>query len=184
MKKIITLFGSSRPKPGTPDYRLARRVGFALACSGFTLCNGGYGGTMEASAKGAKEAGGKTIGITFAKQGLHANRYIDRTERKTTLLGRLERLVQIADGYLVFKGGTGTLLEVALILEMTHKKFSPPKPMVFMGNFWRKTVETARLESKAGSSYPFASDPGGMERYVRFVETPQEAVKLFKELLR
>ena len=180
--KIITLFGSSRPKSGSPDYLLAEAVGFHLARAGFVLCNGGYGGTMEAAAKGAKEAGGKTIGIIFSKQGLHANPYIDRVEKKKTLLGRLERLVQIAEGYLLFKGGTGTLLEAALILEMTHKKFSPPKPMVFMGDFWKETVEKARRESRSDSS-PFKTDVKGMEGLIQFVQTPAKAAKVLKEML-
>ena len=182
--KVITLFGSSRPKPGSPDYFLAHKVGFHLARAGFILCNGGYGGTMEAAAKGAKKAGGRTIGIIFSRQSSHANPYVDRVEKKKTLLGRLERLVQIADGYLIFKGGTGTLLEVALILEMTYKKFSPPKPMVFMGDFWKEAVEKARKESRSGSSTPFRTDADGMEDLIQFVRTPQKAAKVLKEKLR
>ena len=182
--KIITLFGSSRPKPGSADYLLAYETGFELARAGFILCNGGYGGTMEAAARGAKEAGGKTVGILLSKRLLRANPYIDRAEKERTLLGRLKRLARLGDGYLIFKGGTGTLLEVALVLEMTHKKFSSPKPMVFMGNFWKETVRTALLESRLGSSSPFKADTDRMKSLVRFVQTPEKAAAILKELLR
>lgn len=183
MPKIITLFGSSRPKPGTPDYFLAYRMGALLAEAHFTICNGGYGGTMEAVARGAKEKGGRTIGVTLSKPGLHANPYIDRVEEEKTLLARLERLVTLGDGYLVLKGGTGTLLEVSLVLEYSYKKFLSPKPMVFLGSFWKKVVETARKESRVGRSSPFKTDADKMEQLIRFVATPQAAVKTLKEFL-
>ena len=64
-RKIVTVFGSSRPGEGDEEYLLAYEVGKNLALNGFTVCNGGYAGIMEASARGAKEAGGKTIGVTF-----------------------------------------------------------------------------------------------------------------------
>ena len=64
MGKVITIFGSSRPLPDSEDYQTAFDAGRSLARRGFTVCNGGYAGTMEAASKGAREAGGKTIGVT------------------------------------------------------------------------------------------------------------------------
>ena len=58
---VITVFGSSRPEPGSPAYETAYQLGRAIAEAGWALCTGGYGGTMEASAKGAVEAGGHTV---------------------------------------------------------------------------------------------------------------------------
>lgn len=181
--KIITLFGSYRPKPHSPEYRLAYQAGALLARHGFLLCNGGFGGTMEASAKGAKEAGGQTIGVIFSKKGMHANPYIDHVERKQSLLERLERLVTLADGYLVLKGGTGTLLEIALVLEYTHKRFLPPKPMVFLGPFWKKAIETAKSESGWDPRFQFTKPAIQMKKLIRFVNTPQGAIRIFKEML-
>ncbi|HEX9829152.1 MAG TPA: LOG family protein, partial [Bacteroidota bacterium] len=62
--KIITIFGSSRPVESDEEYRLAFTLGKHLAQGGFTVCNGGFAGIMEASARGAKEAHGSTIGVT------------------------------------------------------------------------------------------------------------------------
>lgn len=61
--KIITVFGSSRPRDGDAHYALARHLGSELASRGFAICSGGYGGVMEAVSRGAKDAGGNTIGI-------------------------------------------------------------------------------------------------------------------------
>ena len=58
---IVTVFGSSRPGEGSPDYEEARVLGRALAKHGFAVCSGGYGGVMEAVSRGAKEAGGKRL---------------------------------------------------------------------------------------------------------------------------
>ncbi|MCK4850323.1 MAG: hypothetical protein KAT11_03175, partial [Phycisphaerae bacterium] len=62
--RIITVFGSYEPKTGSAEYEQAYQVGYELAKAGFVVANGGYAGTMEASAKGAKEAGGETIGVS------------------------------------------------------------------------------------------------------------------------
>ncbi len=51
---VITVFGSSRPQPGSQAYETAQALGAALAKSGFVVANGGYGGTMEATARGAR----------------------------------------------------------------------------------------------------------------------------------
>ena len=52
MIKIVSVFGTGRAKPGDKNYVLAEQLGEALAEAGFAIANGGYGGTMEASAKG------------------------------------------------------------------------------------------------------------------------------------
>jgi uncharacterized protein (TIGR00725 family) len=62
--ETITVFGSSRPREGEALYREARALGAALAAKGFIVCTGGYGGTMEAVSRGAKEAGGQTLAVT------------------------------------------------------------------------------------------------------------------------
>ena len=89
MKKVITIFGSSRPKEGDEEYQLAYEVGKQLSLVGFTICNGGFGGIMEASARGAKEAGGKAIGVTFNIKGRAANSWIDENIHVPALIDRM-----------------------------------------------------------------------------------------------
>jgi uncharacterized protein (TIGR00725 family) len=146
MGKVISVFGSSRPRDGEPEYLEARAVGQELARTGFVLCNGGYGGIMEASARGAKEAGGSTMGITVETFTRQPNRWIDREIRKPTLMERLATLVDSADGYVVLKGGTGTLLELAYVWEFINKRFMPERPIIVYGEFWSGVVETLREE--------------------------------------
>ncbi len=146
MSKVISVFGSSRPRAGEPEYREAWAVGHELARSGFVVCNGGYGGIMEASARGAKEAGGTTIGVTVETFTRKANNWIDREICKPTLVQRVETLVDTADGFVVLKGGTGTLLELAYVWEFINKKLIPERPIIVCGGFWNGVVDTLREE--------------------------------------
>jgi uncharacterized protein (TIGR00725 family) len=63
--RSITVFGWSESLPGDAVYKAAREVGCVLARHELTVVSGGFGGEMEAAARGAKEGGGKTIGVTF-----------------------------------------------------------------------------------------------------------------------
>ena len=57
MARVVSVFGTSRAKPGDENYAVAEELGKLLAGAGFSIANGGYGGTMHATAKGAREAG-------------------------------------------------------------------------------------------------------------------------------
>lgn len=105
--KIITIFGSSRPKAGEDEYEVARELGKLLATAGFTICNGGYGGTMEAAAQGAKEAGGTTIGVTMEFVSTQANPWIDKNIVVKTLIDRLLKLIELGEAYVVFEEQLG-----------------------------------------------------------------------------
>ena len=176
MKKVISVFGSLRPREDDPEYIEARDLGKELALAGFVVCNGGYGGIMEASARGAKEAGGETIGVTVDTFTRVANRWIDREIREHTLVERIETLVNSADGYVVVKGGTGTLLELAYVWEFINKKFIPEKPIILVGDFWGKVIETLKDEL-------LWEGLGDCTKFVQKVATPQECAFLLKQRL-
>lgn len=139
-EKIITIFGSSKPVEGEIEYEFARKLGYELGKVGFTICNGGYGGIMEATARGAKEAGAKTIGITVATFGGSANKWIDEEIKARDLFERLKILIEKGDGYVVLKGGTGTLVEISLVWELMNKGLINPKPFIAV-RFWSPVIE-------------------------------------------
>ncbi len=178
VKKIVTIFGSSRPSEGDEEYRLAYEVGKNLALNGFTVCNGGYAGIMEASARGAKEAGGRTIGVTFQnifKKSV--NRWIDEEMFQPTLIERMMKLVELGDAYVVLKGGTGTLLELAAVWEFINKGLLKEKPIVIVGDFWNGVIETLREEL-------LWEGAGDCTKYIHRTSSPEECAKLLKEQLR
>jgi uncharacterized protein (TIGR00730 family) len=144
-RRVVTVFGSAHPSPGEPAYAVAYDIGRALADAGFVVCNGGYGGTMEASAKGAKEAGGVTIGVTAAEFGSRRpNLWIDTVVEVPTMVERLLELVRRGDAYVVLQGGTGTMLELAAVWEFIAKGLLPPRPILAVGEFWDGVVRTVR----------------------------------------
>lgn len=138
-EKIITIFGTAKARDGDSTYTLAYRIGKLLAQAGFAVANGGYGGTMLAAAKGAAEAGGKTIGVTCsAFKRSAANEYISREIITNSLDERLDTLINLGQGYVVLPGGTGTLLELAKVWELKNKGFLPKnKPIILVGEFWK-----------------------------------------------
>lgn len=144
-ERIVTVFGSSRPQEGDADYEEARRLGKALADSGFAVCSGGYGGVMEAVSRGAKDGGGKTYGITAEFFKRKANAWVDVEVRKKTWQERLFTLIEMGDGFAVCKGGTGTLVELAVVWEMLNKSVMEAKPCVVLGEFWRPILERVRV---------------------------------------
>ena len=135
-KPIVTVFGSGRAEPGNSAYQTAQQLGAELARAGFAVATGGYGGTMEGVSRGAREAGGEVIGVTAEVFASPANRWISEEIRVKTWQERLVKLVELGAGYVVLPGGTGTLVELAVVWEWMNKGFLPAKPAVVLGDFW------------------------------------------------
>lgn len=171
MAKVITLFGASSgsgARPGTDVYEQAYRLGRLLAEAGFTLCNGGYGGTMEASAKGAREAGGSAIGVTNAVfDPAPANLYIDDERKAPDFLERLRRLFTLGDAYICLPGGVGTLTEFSLAWTLLQTRALPRRPFLCVGAPWRAVLDAYRAHL-AVRPKDFA--------LITLVETVEEAV--------
>jgi uncharacterized protein (TIGR00730 family) len=176
MNKVITIFGSSRPMDGDEEYQLAYEVGKQLSLAGFTVCNGGFGGIMEASARGAKEAGGKTIGVTFNIKGRVANSWIEEQIHVPDLIDRMMKLVEFGDAYVVLKGGTGTLLELAAVWEFINKGLLAEKPIVIIGDFWSGVVETLREEL-------LWEGVGDCTKFIHRASSPEECASFLKRQL-
>ena len=172
-EKTVSVFGTSRAKPGQDVFVLAEQTGCALAQAGFIVANGGYGGTMLAGAKGAAEAGGTVVGVTCKAFGSSvANAYVTREILTESLDERLNTLIEMAQAYVILPGGTGTLLELAMVWELKNKKFlARDKPIVLLGDFWEPLVALIGRD-----------DPRGA-RAVSLAATPADAVEHIREAL-
>jgi len=179
-EKIITVFGSSRPGVGDADYEEARALGNALAQRGFAVCTGGYGGVMEAASRGAKDAGGKTYGVTAEFFGRRANQWVDVEVRKKTWAERLFELIEIGDGFVACKGGTGTLVELAVVWEMLNKDVMRDKPFAVLGHFWQPILDRVR-EVEQGPGARVGGEANG--RLVHTVSSAEEAAEYLAEKL-
>jgi uncharacterized protein (TIGR00725 family) len=183
MKKemIVSVFGSSRPRESESEYIEARQLGRSLAQKGFAVCTGGYGGTMEAVSRGAKEAGGKTYGVTAdfflnAK----ANAWVDVEVRVKTWPDRLFEIIRLGDGLVACKGGTGTLAELAVTWEMMNKSVMPAKPFVALGEFWTPILNCVR-GVEVGQNNPWAE---AQAQILKTATTPEEAAEFLWNSLK
>jgi uncharacterized protein (TIGR00725 family) len=178
-EKIVTVFGSSRPKEADPDYAEARELGRALVQAGFAVCSGGYAGVMEAVSRGAKEAGGKTYGVTAEFFAAKTNPWIDVEVRMKTWQERLFELIRLGDAFVACKGGTGTLVELAVVWEMLNKSVISGKPFAALGDFWMPILERVR-EVELGHPAPWGEANG---RLVHVAHTPAAAAKFLSSRL-
>lgn len=181
----VTIFGSSLPGEGSPAYDDARQLGRLLAGRGFAVCNGGYGGLMEASARGAREAGGHTVGITCSLWPSKANPWIVEEVRAASFMERLSGLVERADAYVVLPGGTGTLAELALVWEMMNKSVlartvGGRKPLLVMAPYWQAVIDCLRQESGLNSR-PHGWRPPAPE-IVTLFERPEDVLPCLESL--
>ena len=155
--KTIAVFGSSSVNPGTPEYTDAYDVGRALGQAGFAVMTGGYGGIMEATSKGASEAGGRVIGISSAPierlRQTGVNAWVEEVVSYNTLSERLMHLVLHADGYVVMPGGVGTFVELLLAWELVRVKELPMRPLICFGTYWGDMLEPLRQKPYVAAKY-------------------------------
>jgi uncharacterized protein (TIGR00730 family) len=147
---IVTVFGGNAVEVDDAGYQEAFELGHQLARAGYTVATGGYYGTMEATSRGAKEAGARVIGVTtgrFDGRGLKPNPWVDEEIKFPTLFQRLHYLVTFSDALVALRGGVGTLSEVALSWSLIQVAEMPRKPLVLVGPHWRQIMETYHKES-------------------------------------
>lgn len=138
--KTITIFGSSRPLESEDEYKFAFNLGSRLAERGYRIVTGGYGGIMEAASKGAFEKNANVIGVTVAEFKREPNKFLSEEIRCSNLIERLQKLIKLADAFVILQGGTGTLFELAAVWEMINKKSLERKPVAVHSSMWRDII--------------------------------------------
>lgn len=135
-ERIISVFGSGTLGAESRDYVNAMSLGRELVLEGYTICCGGYGGVMEAVAKGARQENGKVIGVILKQFG-KPNRWITDVIVAGSLFERLQHLLTLPQAYIVMCGSTGTLVELCLAWELINKRLIyPPRPIIIAHPGW------------------------------------------------
>jgi len=144
--KGISMFGSARVKPGTRYYELARKTAYEIGKSGFTVLTGGGPGAMEASNKGAKEAGALSIGLNIKLPfETHVNPYVDITETFNFFFVRKIMLVKYAHAFIILPGGLGTLDEMFEALTLIQTGKISNFPIIMLGkDYWSPLMDWMR----------------------------------------
>ena len=117
----VTVFGSARISEGEPAYESARTLGASLARSGFAVMTGGGPGLMEAANRGAKEAGGVSIGCNIRlPQEQEPNPFLDDFVEFEHFFIRKLMMIKYSCAFVILPGGYGTLdeaFEVATLIQ-------------------------------------------------------------------
>jgi uncharacterized protein (TIGR00730 family) len=174
----VTVFGSARFKQDHPYYALAREVGAKLAEAGFTVMTGGGPGIMEAANRGAKEAGGYSVGsnITLRTEE-KPNAYLDRWVEFRYFFVRKMLLEKYSYAFIAMPGGIGTLdeiFETAVLIQTGKLK---DFPLVLVGkSFWTPLLDYLRQTPLAAGTI----DESDIERWL-VTDSPAEAVEMVRD---
>lgn len=142
----VSIFGSARMSRQDPMYAAACELGKRLAEAGFAVITGGGPGIMEAANRGARLAGGVSIGCNIElPHEQHVNAYVDISVNFRYFFVRKTMFVKYAEGFVLFPGGFGTLDELfeALTLIQT-KKLSQFPVILFGSSYWQGLVDWLR----------------------------------------
>lgn len=149
----VTVFGSARFAEDHRYYQLARQVGSQLSKIGFTVMTGGGPGIMEAASRGAKEAGGYSIGCNIMLPlEQEPNPYLDHVLTFKYFFVRKVMLVKYSYAFVVMPGGVGTMDELFEAVTLIQTKKIQNFPVVLMGTeYWQPLDRLLKRMAKAGT---------------------------------
>lgn len=176
----VTIFGSARVKPNHPYYKMAEDIAAELVHHGYGVVTGGGPGIMEAGNRGAKRAGGKSVGLNiYLPHEQKGNIYIDADKLITFdyFFVRKVMFVKYSQGFVIMPGGFGTIDELSEALTLIQTKKIGRFPIVLVGKkFWgglvdwiKKTLVAEKMISEEDLDL------------FSVVDTPKDAVKVIDD---
>lgn len=174
----VSIFGSTRIKPGDEVYQKAEQIGKLLAENGFAVITGGGPGAMEAANKGAISAGGKSIGLNIELPlEQKPNPYTNITLNFRYFFVRKVMFVKYAVAYIILPGGFGTMDELLESITLIQTKKIKPFPVILVGsNYWKGFLEWIKeVVLKEGKIFPADLD------ILQVIDEPGEIIRAIKK---
>jgi hypothetical protein len=170
----ISIFGSSRASRRSKYYRLAERTARGLAKAGYAVITGAGPGIMEAANKGAKEAGGKSVGLNIElPQEQRPNPYLTTLLSFRYFFARKMMFVKYSCAFIIFPGGFGTMDEFFESLTLIQTQKIQRFPVVLMGStYWHPLLQWLRNFMLAEGCIS-----GGDMQIFRIMDDADEAVR-------
>jgi len=141
--KAVSIFGSSRMRPGNKYYKLAEEVAYLLAKEGYAIITGSGPAIMEAANKGARRAGGHSVGLNIQiPLEQKSNKYVDTLLDFRYFFVRKVMFVKYAKAFVIMPGGYGTLDEFTEAINLIQTKRIPKFPVVIFGSeYWKGMLD-------------------------------------------
>ena len=177
----VAIFGYADTDEKDRLFQNVFKVAKSLAEAGYTAVDGGGPGVMLAASMGAKEGGGKVVGVTLYPkdmpmfEGKDPRNLMDKEIRTDSYVERTLTLMKEGQVYVIFKGGTGTISEFGMAWGLARLYFGHHKPLILYGKFWKKIIKAFR-ENMAMRKEEF--------KVFKIVDSPEgvlEAIKEFEE---
>lgn len=143
----IAVFGYADSREGDELFVTVMEVCRKLAKTGYTVVDGGGPGVMRAATLGAKQGGGKVVGVTFYPtdmpnfEGRDPKNLFDQEIRTSNYVARTLTLLKEGQVYVIFKGGTGTISEFGMAWGLAKLYFGHHKPLILFGKFWENIIK-------------------------------------------
>jgi len=174
----VSIFGSTRVKPGDEVYQRAEQTGKLLAENGFAVITGGGPGVMEAANKGAFSAGWKSIGLNIELPlEQKPNPYTNITLNFRYFFVRKVMFVKYAVAYIILPGGFGTMDELLESITLIQTKKIRPFPVILVGSeYWKGFLDWIKdvvLKDEKISSADLD--------ILQLIDEPKEIIKAIKK---
>lgn len=181
--QYVAIFGYADAQEHEDLFKTVREVSKKLAETGYTVVDGGGPGVMRAATIGAKEGGGKVIGVTLYSEeiphfeGRDPKNMFDEEIKTTNYVERTLALLKTGQVYVIFNGGTGTISEFGMAWGLAKLHFGHHKPIILYGKFWENIIKAFKENMMLR--------PEELEVY-KIVDTPEgvlDAIKDFEDEL-
>ena len=143
VKKAVAIFGSAQHKKATKRYyKTAENTAYLLAKNGYSIITGAGGGIMEAANKGAKRAGGDSIGLNILIPiAQKPNKYVTRLIDFKYFFCRKVMFAKYSKAFVVFPGGFGTMDELFEAITLVQTERMEPMPIILVGKeYWKGLI--------------------------------------------
>jgi len=178
IEKAVSIFGSSRMKPTHKYYKLAEETAYLLAKEGYAIITGSGPGIMEAANKGAKRAGGLSVGLNIQiPQEQKPNKYVDILLDFRYFFVRKVMFVKYAKAFVIMPGGYGTLDEFTEAINLIQTQRIPKFPVVLLGkDYWEGLISWLKNTVLASGNI----SKEDLDIFT-IVDSPQEVIKVIKK---
>lgn len=177
----VSIFGSARARKGSKYYKIAEHIATLLVKEGYTVITGAGPGIMEAGNRGAKAAGGESIGLNIEVPSIQKpNRYVTMLLSFRYFFCRKVMFAKYSKAFVVMPGGFGTLDELFEALTLVQTKRIAPFPIIIIGKeYWNGLMEWMKKHMLAHEHISAAD-----LKLFHLADKPEEVIEILRKFYK